>query len=218
MYEDEIGKKYNMLTILEYVGKNKDGRKLFKCKCDCGKEVITQHRLIKNGNSKSCGCYNLIRIKLQRKKGYPRTINGKATRLNTIYNNMKLRCYNKNSEKYKFYGARGIKICDEWLGENGFNIFSEWAIKNGYEECLTIDRIDNNGNYEPLNCRWIDLITQNKNRRNSVNIEIEGVLKNRKDWCFVLKLDYEKTRHIKPLEVQINLIKNKYKEMNLSGY
>ncbi len=82
------------------------------------------------------------------------------TRLYTIFSGMKQRCYNPNAEHFKFYGGRGIAICDEWMGEHGVNNFIEWALNNGYEEHLTIDRIDPDGDYSPTNCQWI---TQSEN-------------------------------------------------------
>lgn len=83
------------------------------------------------------------------------------------YNDMKSRCYNKNNCNFKYYGARGIKVCDEWLGENGYNNFEKWALENDYKKELSLDKIDNNGNYEPSNCRWVNKRIQNINKRPS---------------------------------------------------
>ena len=79
----------------------------------------------------------------------------RETRLRRIFTGMKSRCYNPNDQHYKWYGGKGITICDEWLGENGVQLFVDWAFDNGYEENLSIDRIDSSGNYEPSNCRWV---------------------------------------------------------------
>ena len=87
---------------------------------------------------------------------------------------MKARCYNKNHEAYHRYGGRGISICDLWLGKNGFKNFYDWSMKSGYQENLTIDRIDNDGNYCPENCHWSTRKEQTNNRNNNVVIEEFG--------------------------------------------
>lgn len=103
------------------------------------------------------------------------------TRLYRIYHGMKRRCYKKNERAYKYYGARGIEICDEWLAS--FLNFKEWALSHGYTDELTIERIDVNGNYEPGNCKWITRSEQKNNTTQSVWIEINGVKKTIKTWA-----------------------------------
>ena len=96
------------------------------------------------------------------------------TRIYNIYHNMKNRCYNPNDDRYKDYGGRGIRICDEWLGKHGFENFCEWSMENGYSNKLSIDRIDNEKGYSPDNCRWITMKEQIENRRNSLNFCYNG--------------------------------------------
>ena len=91
-------------------------------------------------------------------------------RLYGVWNNIKQRCFNPKNPSYKYYGGRGIAMCDRWL--NSYNAFETWAIQNGYDEHAeigkcTIDRINVNGNYEPNNCRWISIAEQNRNKQNS---------------------------------------------------
>ena len=98
------------------------------------------------------------------------------------------RCYNKNQPDYPRYGDRGIKMCEEW--RNDFRSFYDWSIANGYREDLSIDRIDNNGNYEPSNCRWVDNTVQANNKRNNHLIEINGETKTLAEWCKIYNQDY----------------------------
>lgn len=94
------------------------------------------------------------------------------TRIYSIWCDMKKRCNNKNQSNYNNYGGRGIKVCKEW--NDDFESFLEWSISNGYNDSLTIDRIDVNGNYEPSNCRWVTWEEQHYNKRNTVYIEVDG--------------------------------------------
>lgn len=105
---------------------------------------------------------------------------------------MKERCNNPNNPAYKNYGGRGIRICDEWLKD--YKVFKKWAIENGYTDDLTIDRIDNNGNYEPNNCRWVSNKVQANNRRSNVLITYKGKTQNIKQWALELGINY-KTLH-----------------------
>lgn len=96
-------------------------------------------------------------------------------RLYGIYNGIKKRCYNKNEIRYRDYGARGIKMCDEWLDPYcGFDNFVDWALANGYKDDLTIDRIDVDGDYCPQNCRWLALKDQNQNKRTTIWVDYRG--------------------------------------------
>ena len=112
----------------------------------------------------------------------------KRDRLNVIYSHMKARCYNKNRWNYQYYGARGIKICDEWLGKDGAKNFAEWAYANGFDENKhqkeqSIDRIDVNGNYEPKNCRFTNAKVQANNRTNTIILEFQGKSQSLQEWA-----------------------------------
>ena len=113
----------------------------------------------------------------------------KNTRLYRIWANIKTRCYNSNTSVYKYYGARGIVVCEEW--KNDFKKFYDWAMNNGYSDELTIDRIDNNGNYEPSNCRWVSIKTQCVNRRSNHIVTIGNETKTLSQWCDFYEINYQ---------------------------
>ena len=124
----------------------------------CGNEFKTVIANVKRKHTNSCGCYNKIKVSESTKKhGLFRT------RLYNIWNNMKMRVNNPQHTHYQSYGGRGITICDEW--KNDFMSFHDWAMSNGYSDELSIDRIDNDGNYEPNNCRWTNQVIQSRNQR-----------------------------------------------------
>ena len=103
------------------------------------------------------------------------------TNLYHVWSSMKDRCRNKNNKYYERYGGRGISICEQW--KEGFEEFKKWSYENGYTEGLSIDRRDNDGNYTPDNCRWVDQTTQNRNKSNVVWIELEGEVKRLIEWA-----------------------------------
>jgi hypothetical protein len=108
------------------------------------------------------------------------THGGSDTRLYRIYNNMKNRCHNERSPRFADYGQRGISVCPQWKAS--FVSFRDWALQNGYDDTLVIDRIDNDGNYCPENCRWVTAYASNRNQRSNIVVEIGGVAKCLKDW------------------------------------
>ena len=183
---DLSGQKFGRWTVLGKSDK-KQGKTSYLCKCSCGKiKTVTSDTLL-NGHSLSCGCLQKeVTSKMQTTHGMT------DTRIYNIYHNMKNRCFNPKDNRYKDYGGRGIKICDEWIKENGFENFYKWSVENGYSDNLTIDRINVDGDYEPNNCRWTDNITQANNKRSCVYFTFLGVTKNLKEWCDCIGENYKK--------------------------
>lgn len=178
-----IGQKFERLTVVERATNTSAGKTRWLCKCECGnhKTVLGEH--LKNGHTKSCGCFKKEKFKPKIKHGLTHT------RLYNIWASMKSRCYNKNNQKnYKDYGERGITVCDDW--KNNFNAFKKWAYENGYSENLTIDRIDVNGNYEPNNCKWSTVKEQANNKRTNHFVAYQGEMHTLAEWCRKLELDY----------------------------
>lgn len=184
--DDLTGKRFGRLTVVK---KHDDPTKkytLWECKCDCGNTKIARASLLKAGRTKSCGCY------LPEHNYAMNTTHGwSKTHLYAVWNSMKGRCYNCNNHNYKRYGERGITVCEEW--KNSFETFRDWAISSGYKNGYSIDRINNDGNYCPQNCRWTDVKTQNNNRRVSLMFTHNGKTQNLSSWCEELNIPYLRT-------------------------
>lgn len=163
---DLTGKRYGKLIALEISGFDKWGAALWRCQCDCGSETVTRGTNITSGKSVSCGCgVRIAAVKSQTTHGKSKTVIYRAWRA------MLGRCYHKKSENYKNYGGRGIIVCDRWRTK--FENFDDDMGKSWFEGA-ELDRKDNNGNYEPSNCRWTTKKVQQSNKRNNHRLTING--------------------------------------------
>lgn len=176
------GYVFNDCKVIERV-ESKNKRAMWLCECFCGNRFIESGTRIRNGSKKSCGC-------LRKKKTSERntTHNKSQTRLYRIWCNMKARCNNSNNPAFDRYGGRGIKVCDEW--NKSFNEFYKWAKISGYTNELTIERVDNDGNYEPDNCKCANYSIQGRNKRNNALSEYKGKLRTRAEIAELTGLSY----------------------------
>lgn len=177
-----IGLRFGSLVVVGLAGyrvcPTKKRRPLWKCVCDCGKEIAVLGNSLSTGNTRSCGClYRATRTTANFKHGQC-PIEGKTTTYQT-WDAMIQRCTNPKNEAWKNYGGRGIKVCDRWL-----NSFAAFLEDMGERPAgLTIDRRDDNGNYEPRNCRWGNKIMQNNNRRDCRKITHDGRTQTVAQWA-----------------------------------
>jgi len=180
------GDRFGRLVIVREVERRKKKR-YFLCRCDCGNERVVRLVAMRAGEVKSCGC---LRDEQNRVAAIKHGCWG--TGPYWCWHSMKDRCLNPNSAVYHHYGGRGITVCPEWME---FEPFYQWAIENGYRPGLTLDRIDNNGNYEPSNCRWVTRRQQMLNTRRNKRLTFNGETKTLKEWADDLRFEYHVLRN-----------------------
>lgn len=181
---DLTGKRFGRLFVIERGENDKQNKPMWKCQCDCGQHVTVRGAALSQGHTVSCGCY--CREKHTTHGGF-------GSRLYEIWGSMHHRCSRETHYAYKDYGGRGIVVCDEW---KDFAKFREWAIENGYDETApkwecTLDRKDVDGNYEPSNCRWVDMKAQGRNKRNNRLLEYNGEQHTLSEWSEILGIGYQ---------------------------
>lgn len=193
---DFTNKRFGKIVCVKPLRVNNHKEVVWLCKCDCGNFCEKSSGAFKNiSKIASCGC-------MKGKKPHMTNLELKNYKpIHECYVNMKTRCYNPNYELYSRYGGRGIKVCDEW--KDNFKEFYNWAI-NGWKKGLTLDRINNDDDYKPDNCRWVDRIEQANNRHTNYLIKYKGRIKTMAQWSRILKIDYS--------FIQIRMYKNKTME------
>jgi hypothetical protein len=169
---DILGKRFGRIVVIEKTAKRSQESIVWKCRCDCGKETFVSTGNLRSGNTVSCGCFRREKTKLSFQK-HGCTANDRVTKEYRTWDAMKERCYNPKCKQFKNYGGRGIKVCDEWL--HSFENFLAYLKANKmYPKPvgMSIDRIDNDGNYEPGNIRWATQSQQNCNQRSRSKKEL----------------------------------------------
>lgn len=177
------GQVFGRLTILERVENAENGSVMYNCICSCGIKCIKAYTCIINGLTKSCGCYNVelgkVRFLTHGKSKHP---------LFRIWAGIKQRCYDKNVKAYRWYGLKGITMCDEWL--SSFESFYSWGINAGWKTGLSIERLNNKFSYSPWNCKWIPRQKQNRNKTNSRLLTHNGLTMSMLEWSERLQMPY----------------------------
>lgn len=189
--KDRRGERYGRLVIKRFVRTAPGWNYFWECECDCGKSVTVSLSNLLGGSTKSCGCLRRDQnVKRWTKHGQAKT--GRATRLYRTWSHMRLRCNSPKNQDYRYYGARGIRVCDEW---NEYAAFEAWALANGYRKDLTIERIDNDGDYTPDNCAWVPRSVQARNRRNNRRLDHDGRSLTIAEWAEVLGISAANIRN-----------------------
>lgn len=172
---DQVGTTFGRLTVLERAENDRHKNSMWVCQCTCGVVKTIRGSHLTGGNTRSCGCLDrevVARNAIKHGMRY--------TRIYNIWRKMKERCLNPNADNYRYYGARGVKVCDEWMSFEGFY---EWVKTSGYRDDLTIDRINVFDNYCPGNCRWATMREQNNNTTRNHTITIGKETRTIQGWA-----------------------------------
>ena len=180
---DLVGQTFGKLTVVKRIGSNAHGTSMWLCECECGETSIVLASNLMYGTTRSCGCM----------MGH-RTHGMSETKAYKEWEGMKKRCYTKSEQSYKLYGGRGIEVCDVW--KNDFRAFYNdvSTLPHFNEPGYSLDRIDNDGNYEPGNVRWADRIAQANNKRNNVMITYNGETHTRAEWARIVGINWTTLR------------------------
>lgn len=181
---DLTGKTYARLTVISYSHTKPGGKVHWVCKCSCGKTTIVRSDQLKDGNTTSCGCRQKETLLLR--ETHSEAFKGKKTHEYRAYHNMKARCLNKNHKHYHNYGGRGIIICDRWL-ESYANFLTDVGRAPGDD--FSLDRINNDLNYEPGNCKWSTFSEQQNNKRTCRYLTFFGERKTLTQWAKTCGID-----------------------------
>lgn len=176
--------RFGRLLVLNPNGKTEHGHYVWSCICDCGKSTNVISSNLVRGRTSSCGCYNVECTKIREKThGFTNS----DRRLLGIWHSMKCRCNNPKSIAYKYYGGKGISVCQRWM-DSFLNFYNDMI--DGYSEELTIDRIDGDKGYNPANCRWATRLMQSRNKKNLIPIKIGNEYKLVSEWAEISGLRY----------------------------
>lgn len=182
------GEQYNQLTVMKEVAPrrtNNGNLRVFLCKCSCGVEKEILLGALRSGKIKGCGC-------MRGRHANRYSVHGQWDKpVYGAWRDMIQRCTNPNNAQFKNYGDRGISVCEEWMTAKNF---IDWAFRNGYDDSLSIDRIDVNGNYNPENCRWVSMQVQHSNKRSNIVIEYKGVKRTLRQWSKITGVNHETLR------------------------
>lgn len=176
-----IGEVFGRLTVTGEASRSKAGRKRWLCRCACGKEVVVSRSNLTTNHTRSCGCLG-AECAARRRTTHGMT----SSPEHKTWRSMRKRCSNPNDTCFDDYGGRGIKVCERWAAFENF--LADMGKKPSSKHSL--DRLDNNGNYEPGNCRWATVVQQARNRRSTVLIMHKGEAKTLPDWAEQLGISY----------------------------